>query len=70
MKNKIPTLLLIVASLASSPLPAAPADVNLNWLEKAAPASATGVSFGVPWPRGAVQKGQARKRIATDKEKA
>ena len=58
MNKNTPTLLLILASLTAAQLPAAPADVNLNWLDKAAPSSAAGVSFGVPWPRGAVQKDQ------------
>jgi hypothetical protein len=34
-------------------------DVSLGWLEGSPPASPTGVSFGVPWPRGAVHDGQA-----------
>ena len=49
----------LAAALGSAHLPAAARDVALGWLEGAPPASATGVSFGVPWPRGAVQKGQA-----------
>ena len=49
----------LAAALGSSHLPAAARDVALGWLEGAPPASATGVSFGVPWPRGAVQRGQA-----------
>ena len=32
--------------------------VALNWLSKQAPPSNTGVSWGVPWPRGTVKKGQ------------
>jgi hypothetical protein len=34
-------------------------DVSLAWLDRAAPAIAQGVSFGVPWPRGAVHGSQA-----------
>jgi hypothetical protein len=33
--------------------------VALGWLGGSAPATATGVSWGVPWPRGAVRPGQA-----------
>src|SRR4051794_7208702 len=32
------------------------APVELRWLDRDAPAVAQGVSWGVPWPRGAVQK--------------
>jgi hypothetical protein len=31
----------------------------VNWLDKVSPGTATGVSFGVPWPKGAVKRGQA-----------
>ncbi len=41
-------------------------EVTLNWLDQAAPGQATGVSFGVPWPKGAVQKGQALALAASD----
>ncbi len=37
----------------------AAAEATVNWLDQTAPGGPTGVSFGVPWPRGAVQKGQA-----------
>ncbi len=41
-------------------LPALGADpVALNWLDKSPPPAATGVSWGVPWPKGAVSKSQA-----------
>ncbi len=30
--------------------------VVLNWLDRAAPSVSQGVSFGVPWPKGALQK--------------
>src|SRR5204863_7713129 len=33
--------------------------VKVDWLDHAAPTVATGVSFGLPWPRGAVQKGES-----------
>ena len=32
------------------------ADVSIDWLDHSAPGAATGVSFGVPWPQGAVKK--------------
>ncbi len=35
---------------------AAPQSVQLQWLGNAAPATSEGVSWGVPWPRGVVQK--------------
>ena len=59
MKTNSPTLLLALAALASAPLCAAPADVSIDWLDHAAPTVSQGVSFGVPWPKGAVQKDQA-----------
>jgi hypothetical protein len=37
---------------------AAPANVTVNWVGDAPPVT-TGVSWGVPWPQGAVQKNQA-----------
>jgi hypothetical protein len=33
-------------------------DVSLSWLDRAPPAVEQGVSFGVPWPRGSVQKSE------------
>ncbi|MCM3873720.1 MAG: hypothetical protein ND895_23785 [Pyrinomonadaceae bacterium] len=35
-----------------------PSPVQLNWLDGKAPAVNSGVSFGVPWPRGVVRKEQ------------
>jgi hypothetical protein len=46
------------ATLTAARLLAAPAPVTLNWVGEA-PAVRTGVSWGVPWPQGAVQKNQA-----------
>jgi hypothetical protein len=46
------------ALVAAGASHAAPADVTVNWVGKA-PAIATGVSWGVPWPQGAVRKEQA-----------
>ena len=34
------------------------ADVSIDWLDQTAPGAGTGVSFGVPWPQGAVKKDQ------------
>lgn len=34
-------------------------EVTVNWLDQASPGVPVGVSFGVPWPKGAVKKGQA-----------
>jgi hypothetical protein len=48
----------LAALLSATTALAAPADVTLNWVG-AAPPIATGVSWGVPWPQGAVQKDQA-----------
>lgn len=37
---------------------AEPSSVQLNWLDRTAPSVNSGVSFGVPWPRGVVRKDQ------------
>ncbi len=39
---------------------------RVNWLDKAAPGMDVGVSFGVPWAQGTVQKGQAFAMKAAD----
>ena len=49
---------LLACSALALPLASPAADVTLNWLDKAPPAVEGGVSFGVPWPRGSVQKTQ------------
>jgi hypothetical protein len=49
----------LVLAVAAIGAVAPAADVAVNWLDKAAPGGPTGVSFGVPWPRGAVKKDQA-----------
>jgi hypothetical protein len=51
---------LFVATLTSRLLSAAatPPPVQLHWLDPSPPAFARGVSWGVPWPKGAVQKDQ------------
>jgi hypothetical protein len=48
----------MAALLAANTSVAAPASVSVNWVGDA-PAIATGVSWGVPWPQGTVQKDQA-----------
>jgi hypothetical protein len=53
-----PRALLLGAMIALSPPLASAAGVDLNWLDASAPSSEVGVSFGVPWPRGAVQRAQ------------
>jgi len=51
----------VTAALAIVPAGAAgaaPSSVTVNWVGDA-PAMPTGVSWGVPWAQGAVQKGQS-----------
>ena len=50
------SLVLIVAAVAA--WSALGQDVSLNWLDKSPPSLPQGVSWGVPWPKGRVQKGQ------------
>ena len=57
-------VLLFPAGLAPALLRAADSvppveSVTLNWLDSHAPDLAQGVSWGVPWPRGRLQKGEA-----------
>jgi hypothetical protein len=51
----------LIAACLSRPIPARAqaSPVTINWLDKTPPPSATGVSWGVPWPKDAVQKAQA-----------
>ncbi len=42
---------------------------TVNWLESKAPVTGTGVSFGVPWPRGAVKSGQTLALTGADGKK-
>ncbi len=59
------SLLTFVSTLLAAP--AAPAaDVALHFLDGAAPAAPTGISWGVPWPQGTVKKGQAFTLAAAD----
>ncbi len=56
---KSPTRALLIAAVIALASPiASAADVTLNWLDASAPLVPMGVSFGVPWQRGAVQKSQ------------
>jgi hypothetical protein len=57
--NDVAKAILAGAAIALLPLKAAATDVSLNWLDKSAPPVAAGVSFGVPWQKGVVQKTQA-----------
>jgi hypothetical protein len=43
-----------------------PLSVQMNWLDRTAPPLSSGVSFGVPWPRGAVKKEQAFTLTSSD----
>ena len=56
--NKTVTAVLLAAAALSATLASAARDVTVNWLEGTAPPFELGVSFGIPWPRGAVQKPQ------------
>jgi hypothetical protein len=51
--------LLLSVSVSAPPLSAAAAPVQLHWLDQTPPAIAQGVSWGVPWPQGAVPKNTA-----------
>jgi len=58
------SLLLALALLAPALAPAA--DVSLHFLDGASPAAPTGISWGVPWPKGTVTKTQAFALTAAD----
>src|ERR1017187_5701092 len=58
--------LVLAAVVASAPLFASARDVAIDWLDGTAPAAEIGVSFGVPWPRGAVRRDQAFSLSAGD----
>ena len=59
-----------IAAMASLLLPIAAAaplqPVQLHWLDQVPPAVAQGVSWGVPWPKAAVQKEQSFALVATN----
>src|SRR5689334_9694602 len=56
MKNLFVRLAIRAALLGGSIAMVRAAEVTVHWLET--PTVATGVSFGVPWPRGTVKKEQ------------
>ncbi len=63
MKPRFPWLVALAACLicarASAQAPTPAASVTLHWLDGAPPSVPAGVSWGVPWPQGTVQKNQA-----------
>ena len=55
--RRLATAYILLSSLGGLARGAAPAGtVTLNWLDGSAPAADDGVSWGVPWPKGALQK--------------
>lgn len=68
MKNRpLSSLVLIAFVLATSCLPGAAAEpVQIGWLGGTPAPAATGVSWGVPWPKGAVPKTQTFALTAAD----
>ena len=60
MKSHLIALVVfLIASILSGAHAAEAPGVKVDWLDHASPATPTGISFGVPWPRGAVQKGES-----------
>jgi hypothetical protein len=57
MKPLLPFLFLVPGLIAASA--ATPPSVDVNWLGGTPAPARTGVSWGVPWPKGAVPKAQA-----------
>ncbi len=54
-------------ALAAEPPATSPAQsVTLHWLDDAAPAAPDGVSWGVPWPKGAVKPGTKMRLTAAN----
>src|SRR6476646_7706059 len=54
------------AAIEPEPQPQSNTTVNIAWLGGAAPGIETGVSWGVPWPRGAVRREQTFALSAND----
>src|SRR3954463_16602540 len=52
------TALLVLIAVIQSRAAETPS-VKVDWLDHTAPTVPTGVSFGVPWPRGTIQKGES-----------
>src|SRR6185369_10375025 len=52
-------LQLLATTAAATPEPPQPSPATrLNWLDRTPPALTSGVSWGVPWPRGTVRREQ------------
>ncbi|MBI5767441.1 MAG: Tat pathway signal sequence domain protein [Verrucomicrobia bacterium] len=64
----LPVFLLaaLAAHAADAARPEPSRGVQLNWLGGTAPAAPTGVSWGVPWPKGAVQRDTPLRLAAAD----
>jgi YetA-like protein len=58
LRRTTASTLAALALEAQEATPVAPNSAQLRWLGRAAPGIDTGVSFGVPWPRGAVSQTQ------------
>ena len=58
-------LTIIFAGLYFAPiaLAAETPGVKVDWLDHAVPMTQTGVSFGVPWPRGGIQKRESLRLV-------
>ena len=64
MRHLTPLALLVLPLALGAPLPAA-SDVAVHWLETP-PSAPAGVSFGIPWPRGQVARGQTFGIVGSD----
>ena len=53
------TLMAAAFAVTTHAIAADPSPAAVHWLDASPPVLNVGVSFGVPWPRGTVQKGQA-----------
>jgi len=65
MKPLLPALLFLLAPALAAAADS-PATVTLNWLDHSAPLAREGVSWGVPWPQGKIQKNTALSLHAAD----
>ncbi len=59
-------MMIFVSSVVGLAASAAVEPVEINWLGKTPAPAATGVSWGVPWPKGAVPKAQTFALVAAD----